>query len=75
MSTAYAVWSGVGTAAVALIGALWLGESWDPIKVIGLGLIVGGVVMLLGLIMSIVMIVWLASDSQPGPNRFGPSPK
>jgi small multidrug resistance pump len=46
VSTAYAVWSGVGTAAVALIGALWLGESWDPIKVIGLGLIVGGVVML-----------------------------
>ncbi len=46
VSTAYAVWSGVGTAAVALIGALWLGESWDPIKVIGLVLIVGGVVML-----------------------------
>lgn len=23
----------------------------------------------------IALIVWLASDSQPGPNRFGPSPK
>ena len=33
VSTAYAVWSGLGTAAVAVIGALWLGESWDPVKV------------------------------------------
>ncbi len=37
--------------------------------------IIGGVIMLLGVILAIVMIVWLASDSQPGANRFGPSPK
>jgi small multidrug resistance pump len=46
VSTAYAVWSGLGTAAVAVIGALWLGESWDPIKIGALGLIVAGVVLL-----------------------------
>ena len=46
VSTAYAVWSGVGTAAVAMIGAVWLGESWDLTKVIALSMIVAGVVML-----------------------------
>ena len=46
ISTAYAVWSGVGTAAVALIGALWLGESWDATKVLALLMIVVGVVLL-----------------------------
>ena len=46
VSTAYAVWSGVGTAAVAVIGALWLGESWDPVKVAALAMIVAGVVVL-----------------------------
>ena len=46
VSTAYAVWSGLGTAAVAVIGALWLGESWDPVKVGALVMIVAGVVLL-----------------------------
>ena len=46
ISTAYAVWSGVGTAAVALIGALWLGESWDTMKVLALAMIIVGVVIL-----------------------------
>lgn len=46
VSTAYAVWSGLGTAAVAVIGALWLGESWDPLKVGALAMIVAGVVLL-----------------------------
>ena len=46
VSTAYAVWSGVGTALVAIIGALWLGESWDAVKVGALSLIVVGVVVL-----------------------------
>jgi small multidrug resistance pump len=46
ISTAYAVWSGVGTAAVALIGALWLGESWDAMKVLSLAMIIVGVVLL-----------------------------
>jgi small multidrug resistance pump len=46
VSVAYAVWSGVGTAAIAVIGATWLGESWTPVKVGALGLIVVGVVVL-----------------------------
>ena len=44
VSVAYAVWSGVGTAAVAAIGAMFLGESLNPLKVLCLLLIVVGVV-------------------------------
>jgi small multidrug resistance pump len=46
VSTAYAVWSGVGTATVAIIGVMWLGESWDLVKVAALTMIVAGVVLL-----------------------------
>jgi small multidrug resistance pump len=46
VSTAYAVWSGVGTALVAVIGAVWLGESWDAVKVGALAMIIVGVVVL-----------------------------
>jgi small multidrug resistance pump len=44
VSIAYAVWSGVGTAAVAVIGYLWLGESMSWMKALSLALIVVGVV-------------------------------
>ena len=46
VSIAYAVWSGVGTALVAVIGVTLLDESLDAIKVTAIGLIVVGVVML-----------------------------
>ena len=46
VGTAYAVWSGVGTAAIALIGAAFLGESLTLAKVAGIVLIIGGVVVL-----------------------------
>jgi small multidrug resistance pump len=46
VSTAYAIWAGLGTAAVAVIGAVWLGESWDVVKVGALTLIIVGVVAL-----------------------------
>ncbi|MET9924721.1 MULTISPECIES: multidrug efflux SMR transporter [unclassified Streptomyces] len=46
VGTAYAIWAGVGTAAVALIGILFLGESSSLIKIVGVGLIVVGVVVL-----------------------------
>jgi len=46
VSTTYAVWSGVGTAMIALVGAVWLGESWDWITVAALAMIVVGVVVL-----------------------------
>lgn len=44
VSVAYAVWSGVGTAVVAVIGFAWLGESMSWLKVASLAMIVGGVV-------------------------------
>ncbi|MFI8356236.1 DMT family transporter [Streptomyces cyaneofuscatus] len=46
VGTAYAIWAGVGTAAVALIGILFLGESSSLVKIVGVGLIVIGVVVL-----------------------------
>lgn len=44
VSVAYAVWSGVGTAIVAIIGFAYLGESMSWLKVASLAMIVGGVV-------------------------------
>lgn len=46
VSTAYAIWAGLGTAAVAVIGALWLGESLNAMKIAALGMIIAGVVVL-----------------------------
>ncbi len=42
----YAIWSGVGTAAVAAIAAVVYGERMNLVAVGGIGLIVGGVVVL-----------------------------
>jgi small multidrug resistance pump len=44
VSTAYAVWSGLGTAIVAVIGYLWLGEQMSLLKAASLAMIVVGVV-------------------------------
>jgi small multidrug resistance pump len=44
VSIAYAVWAGLGTAAVAVVGLIFLGESMSWLKVGSLGLIVLGVV-------------------------------
>jgi small multidrug resistance pump len=44
ISVAYAVWSAIGTAAIATIGYLWFREPMTPLKLISLGLIVLGVV-------------------------------
>jgi small multidrug resistance pump len=46
VSTAYAVWAGLGTAAIAVVGATLLNESWDLVKAAGLVMIVVGVVVL-----------------------------
>lgn len=46
VSVAYAVWSGLGTAAIALVGVLLLGERVDTVKLTALGLIIVGVVVL-----------------------------
>jgi small multidrug resistance pump len=44
VSVAYAVWAGLGTAAVAVIGVVFLGEPIGWLKATSLGLIVLGVV-------------------------------
>ncbi|WP_354642752.1 DMT family transporter [Kitasatospora camelliae] len=46
VSIAYAVWSGVGTAAVAGIGAVLFGESLGRAQWLGILLIIAGVVVL-----------------------------
>ncbi|WP_433276099.1 DMT family transporter [Pseudonocardia xinjiangensis] len=42
----YAVWSGLGTAAIVAIGVAFLGESLSVVKVLGLVLVVAGAVVL-----------------------------
>ncbi|MEU8590596.1 multidrug efflux SMR transporter [Streptomyces sp. NPDC048664] len=46
VGTAYAIWSGVGTAAVAAVGLALFGEGLGLMKIAGIVLIVGGVVVL-----------------------------
>ena len=46
VSTVYAIWAGVGTAAIAAIGVLYLGEELTLIKVLAIAMIVVGVVAL-----------------------------
>ncbi|MBF6348100.1 DMT family transporter [Nocardia sp. NPDC058499] len=43
---AYAVWSGLGTTLIVIVGALFLGESLGPAKIAGVALVVAGVVTL-----------------------------
>jgi small multidrug resistance pump len=44
LGTAYAVWSGVGMAALAVIGAMAFGDTVTPRKILSLLLIIAGVV-------------------------------
>jgi small multidrug resistance pump len=46
VSTTYAVWSGLGTAGIAIIGVAMLGEQLDVLKASALLMIIGGVVVL-----------------------------
>ena len=46
VSTAYAIWSGLGTALIAVIGILAFRESLNFPKVAGIALIIGGVLLL-----------------------------
>ncbi|MDQ6419384.1 multidrug efflux SMR transporter [Paenibacillus sp. LHD-117] len=46
LGTAYAIWSGVGTALTAIIGVVAYKEPFDWKKGLGLLLIIGGVVMM-----------------------------
>jgi small multidrug resistance pump len=44
ISLVYAIWAGVGTAAVAIIGMTALGETVNGLKLASIALVIGGVV-------------------------------
>jgi small multidrug resistance pump len=44
VSMAYAVWSGLGTALIAVIGVVWLKEPLNTLKIVSLTLIIIGVI-------------------------------
>jgi|SRR5688572_22951917 small multidrug resistance pump len=46
VSITYAVWAGLGTAGIAVVGVLFLDERLDLTKVVALLMIIGGVVVL-----------------------------
>ncbi|AKG42252.1 DMT family transporter [Streptomyces xiamenensis] len=46
VGVAYAIWAGAGTALIAAIGMLFLGESVTAAKVAGVALVIGGVTLL-----------------------------
>ncbi|MER0444955.1 multidrug efflux SMR transporter [Streptomyces sp. Edi4] len=46
VGTAYAIWSGVGTAVIAAVGMVFMGEAVTAAKLAGIALIIGGVVLL-----------------------------
>ncbi|MFD1833258.1 MULTISPECIES: DMT family transporter [Streptomyces] len=46
VGTVYAIWSGVGTAAIALIGMVFIGEAVNAARIIGILLVIAGVVVL-----------------------------
>lgn len=46
VGTAYAIWAGVGTAAIAAIGMVFMGEAATAAKLAGIALIIAGVVLL-----------------------------
>ncbi|MGP8302629.1 DMT family transporter [Streptomyces inhibens] len=46
VGTAYAIWSGAGTAVIAAIGIVFLGESAGALKILGVLLVLAGVVVL-----------------------------
>lgn len=48
LGVVYAIWSGVGTAAIVVIGLFLFRETLDVVRVVGIGLIIAGVVLLQG---------------------------
>jgi len=46
LSVAYAIWSGLGTGLIALIGFVGFGEPATPAKLAGIGLVIAGVALL-----------------------------
>ena len=46
VSVTYAIWAGLGTAAIAVVGVMYLDEPLNALKVVAITMIIGGVVML-----------------------------
>jgi len=46
IGTVYAVWSGAGTALVAIIGILYFADHFNWMKILGLSLVIAGVILL-----------------------------
>lgn len=46
LSTAYAIWAGVGTVGVAIAGVVIFGENLPWLGVVGIALVVAGVILL-----------------------------
>ncbi|MEH1924654.1 DMT family transporter [Nostoc sp.] len=44
VSVAYAIWSGLGTVLIAIIGILWFKEPANTLKIISIGLVIMGVI-------------------------------
>ena len=44
LSLAYAIWAGLGTAVITVIGILWFKEPASAMKIVSVGLIVIGVI-------------------------------
>ena len=47
IGTAYAIWTGVGAACTFLIGVCCFGDSASLLRMLGVGLIIGGVIVLI----------------------------
>lgn len=46
VGTAYAVWTGIGAAGTAIVGMVYLDDPVTVLRVLAIGLIIGGVVIL-----------------------------
>jgi small multidrug resistance pump len=46
VSVTYAIWAGLGTAAIAIVGVVFLDEPVNPAKIAAIALIIAGVVLL-----------------------------
>lgn len=44
VSVAYAVWAGIGTTLITMVGILWFKDPATPLKMVAIGLIIIGVV-------------------------------
>lgn len=43
IGTAYAVWTGIGATGTAIIGMVFLGDTVSALRILGLAMIVGGI--------------------------------